>query len=75
MSLPKYHSLIDNQFVSRESEEGTTPHDDLYIPIVNPCTEEVIGLFTQASEQQVRLAIESTVNAFEGWKNTPVAER
>ena len=75
MSLTKYHSLINNQFVSRESEEGTTSQDELYIPVVNPCTEEVIGLITQASEEQVRSAVQSTVNAFEGWKNTPVSER
>nr|CAG4718710.1 unnamed protein product [Naegleria fowleri] len=74
-SLPKYHSLIDNEFVSRESEESTTPHDDLYIPVVNPCTEQVIALVTQASSDQVSRALDSTVKAFSLWSQTPVQER
>ncbi|KAG2373664.1 hypothetical protein C9374_011953 [Naegleria lovaniensis] len=74
-SLPKYHSLINNEFVSRESEESTTPHDDLYIPVINPCTEQVIALVTQASPDQISQALDSTVQAFSVWSQTPIEER
>ena len=69
----KYHLLINNEWVSRDQE--SEPLEELYIPVINPATEEIIAYVTQATDAHVSKAIESSTAAFAKWKNTPVEER
>ncbi len=43
---------------------------------INPCnTDETVGVFQKASEQQARKALQDAWKAFESWQYTPVEER
>ena len=44
-------------------------------PIVNPATEEVVGLAPEASVDQALDAARAAQEAFPAWSATPVAER
>ncbi|CAN5793751.1 aldehyde dehydrogenase family protein [soil metagenome] len=43
--------------------------------VVNPATEEVVGLAPDASPDQARAACEAAREAFDGWSRTPTEER
>ena len=43
--------------------------------VVNPANEEVIGRIAMGDADDVAAAVESASNAFDGWSNTPPAER
>ncbi|KAL9657624.1 hypothetical protein ABK040_012703 [Willaertia magna] len=68
--------LINNEWIGREKdiERGMT-EDELFIPQINPCTEEIIGFVTQASTEHVNQAIESSQKAFSKWKILSLEER
>ena len=38
--------------------------------VINPSTEEILGLASKASEEQVQQAIQSAAKGFITWKNT-----
>ncbi|MDT7704569.1 MAG: aldehyde dehydrogenase, partial [Pseudonocardiales bacterium] len=45
------------------------------LEVVDPVTEEVTGVITQASTDDVEAAVAAARAAFPGWAATPVAER
>jgi acyl-CoA reductase-like NAD-dependent aldehyde dehydrogenase len=43
--------------------------------VVNPATEQVVGLAPDASPEQARAACDAAREAFDGWSRTPMEER
>jgi aldehyde dehydrogenase (NAD+) len=52
-----------------------TPGGGADLEVENPATEEVTGVVTQASAEDVEAAVAAARAAFPGWADTPVAER
>jgi acyl-CoA reductase-like NAD-dependent aldehyde dehydrogenase len=45
------------------------------IAVVNPATEEILDQVLRGTEEDARIAIGSSLAAFDGWKRTPAPER
>jgi (Z)-2-((N-methylformamido)methylene)-5-hydroxybutyrolactone dehydrogenase len=66
--MNKYKLFIDGEWVEEENQE--------YFPALNPYTQEEFALVPQASEEQVRSAIDAARTAFENnWRKTTGVER
>ncbi|HEY4000873.1 MAG TPA: gamma-aminobutyraldehyde dehydrogenase [Candidatus Xenobia bacterium] len=64
----KQHQLfIDGAW--KDSQGGSTAE------VLNPATEEVLATVYKASEKDVEAAVEAASRAFEGWAETPPADR
>jgi aldehyde dehydrogenase (NAD+) len=70
--------MIDNP-VQRETRlyiaGRWTPGGGADLEVENPATEQVTGVVTQASAEDVEAAVAAARAAFPGWAATPVAER
>ena len=51
------------------------PRDGGAYEVVNPATEDVIGLAPQAGAADATLAIQAASDAFKTWRRTPASER
>ena len=68
MSVPVQHPMyIDGQFV--------TWHDDAWIDVVNPATEEVISRIPDGRAEDARKAIDAAERAQPEWEALPGIER
>jgi len=63
--VKKYPLLINGQMVTAQD----------YFTVVNPATNEVVGLAPKASEAQLEEAVVSARNAFKTWSQTSDSER
>jgi acyl-CoA reductase-like NAD-dependent aldehyde dehydrogenase len=63
--MPEYHMLIRGELVPGYGE----------IDVINPATEEVVGVSPIASEAQLNEAVEAAASAFPKWSQTPIKER
>jgi len=59
-------------YINGEFREPTT---DRYQPVYNPAKDERIAEVPMCGEEEVKLAVESAVEAFDSWKNFPVTTR
>jgi hypothetical protein len=59
-------------FIDGSPVQSTT---DIHMPLLNPATQELLGSVPEATEDEVRHAVSSSVRAFHSWKNTPVPIR
>lgn len=59
--------FIEGEFVQSKTE--------VWIPVTNPATQEVIAHVPCATPDEMAQAIESAKTAFKTWKETPVSER
>ncbi len=55
--------------------EWVAPSGDESVPVVNPCTEEVITHVAMGSEEDVNKAVIAARAAFPSWSGTSVSER
>ena len=68
MSVPVQHPMyIDGQFV--------TWHDDAWIDVVNPATEELISRIPDGRAEDARKAIDAAERAQPAWEALPAIER
>lgn len=68
MSVPVQHPMyIDGQFV--------TWHDDAWIDVVNPATEEIISRIPDGRAEDARKAIDAADRAQPQWEALPAIER
>ena len=68
MSVPVQHPMyIDGQFV--------TWHDDAWIDVVNPATEEIISRIPDGRAEDARKAIDAADRAQPHWEALPAIER
>ena len=59
--------LINGEFIESQTQQ--------WQDIVNPATQEVIGLVPFATVDEVNAAIAAAQQAFEGWRQTPIQAR
>ena len=59
--------LINGEFVESKTQQ--------WLDIVNPATQEVIGLVPLATPEEVQAAIASAKAAFASWRETPIQAR
>ena len=52
-----------------------TPASTGVIEVINPATEEVLGMVPEGTQSVVDAAVAAARNAFDGWAATPMAER
>ena len=70
MKLSDYSTIqnyINGQFVK--------PVSGNYIDNINPATAEVIGKIPDSNEEDVQMAVDAAINAFEKWSISSVEER
>ncbi|MCC6277989.1 MAG: CoA-acylating methylmalonate-semialdehyde dehydrogenase [Oligoflexia bacterium] len=60
-------NYIDGRFVTSQSKQVTS--------VINPCTEEVLGLTPHSTAQEVSQACEIAQEAFLTWRRVPAQER
>lgn len=53
----------------------TESQTDQWLPVTDPCTQEVIAEVPLCTEAEVERAVETAAAAFETWRNTSVGER
>ena len=59
--------LINGEFIESQTQQ--------WQDIVNPATQDVIGLVPFATVDEVNVAIAAAQQAFEGWRQTPIQAR
>jgi len=59
--------LINGEFIESKSSQ--------WFPVKNPATQEVVTLVPQATQEEMRLAAETSAEAFKTWRHTPVSVR
>ena len=59
--------LINGEFIESQTQQ--------WQDIVNPATQEVIGIVPFATPDEVNAAIAAAQQAFEGWRQTPIQAR
>src|SRR5690348_12481374 len=62
-----YKNLIHGEWVASASTDG--------IRLVNPATEECLGVLPAGSDADVQDAVESGLSAFPGWSASALPER
>ncbi|HXE72027.1 MAG TPA: aldehyde dehydrogenase family protein, partial [Candidatus Nitrosotenuis sp.] len=67
VAVKSYGMFIGGQW--RPAADGQTE------PVLNPANEEVLAHVARGSEEDVNRAVEAACAAFEGWAETPPAER
>jgi len=65
--VPTVKMLLDGKFIESRSSEW---HD-----VVNPATQEVLAQVPFATDDELHAAVASAKQAFQTWKNTPLAAR
>jgi len=66
-ATPTTKLLINGELVESKT--------DNWIPILNPATNEVVGMCPETTPEELRAAADSAQVAFESWKNTSVLTR
>ena len=59
-------------FINGKFEESKT---NLWIPVINPATQEVVSYVPQSTPEELKRAEEGAATAFKTWSNVPVQQR